>query len=104
MPSVMRLINTDKLQLEEFVDSELPAYGIVSHTWGSHEATFEDFLKADRSKQGVNLAKIHAASQKAREDDLQYIWIDTCTAIEETHPTSQSGLVLMSQSYERRLH
>lgn len=35
----MRLINTTTLELEEFPGANLPAYAILSHTWGKDELT-----------------------------------------------------------------
>ena len=42
----MRLINTETLELHEFFDAAVPSYVILSHTWGSEEVTFQDWLYA----------------------------------------------------------
>ncbi|KAK3950019.1 hypothetical protein QBC32DRAFT_399802 [Pseudoneurospora amorphoporcata] len=36
----MRLINTEKLELQEFFESQAPSYAILSHTWEEGEITF----------------------------------------------------------------
>jgi hypothetical protein len=35
--AVMRLINTTTLQLQDFVDGDIPSYAILSHRWGKDE-------------------------------------------------------------------
>lgn len=42
--SVMRLINTTTLTIEEF-KSKHPPYAILSHTWGAEEVTFEEYTQ-----------------------------------------------------------
>lgn len=41
----MWLINTATLLLEEFFDSNIPKYAILSHRWGQSEPTFKDYTK-----------------------------------------------------------
>jgi len=38
----MRLINTENLKVVEFMDNKIPAYAILSHTWGKEEVAFQD--------------------------------------------------------------
>ncbi|KAJ9653327.1 hypothetical protein H2198_007469 [Neophaeococcomyces mojaviensis] len=72
----MRLIDTKSLCLHEFT-SQPPPYAILSHTWGSEEASFQDFTNGKfKSKAGHQ--KISKFCQKAAEDGWQYAWIDTC--------------------------
>ena len=77
----MRLLNTDTLQLELFMSEEKPQYAILSHTWGDEEITFED-VERGRSHLLANpkmaLRKVQESARIAREDNLAYIWIDTC--------------------------
>lgn len=42
----MRLINTRTLEIQEFFDTDIPRYAILSHTWGAEEVTFQDWLYA----------------------------------------------------------
>jgi hypothetical protein len=74
----MRLINAKTLQLEEFF-ADVPAYGILSHTWGLDEVTFTDFttnLEAAKAKSGF--VKIQRCIDQALMDDISYCWVDTC--------------------------
>ena len=63
----------------------IPPYAILSHTWGAddEEVTFEDLTNgAGTDKPGYE--KIRFCGEQARQDDLQYFWIDTCC----TSPTA----------------
>jgi hypothetical protein len=74
----MRLINCKTLQIEEFFGSNIPKYAILSHTWGSEEVSFTEFttdLKAARLKAGFR--KIDFTCRQAREEGLEYAWVDT---------------------------
>ncbi|KAI0418653.1 heterokaryon incompatibility protein-domain-containing protein [Xylaria grammica] len=78
----MRLINSKTLQLHEFEQSSpgIPRYAILSHTWGDDEVTFHDMTSkhpaALARKKGY--AKIWQTCRLAQQDNLEYVWIDTC--------------------------
>ncbi|KAI1418808.1 heterokaryon incompatibility protein-domain-containing protein [Xylaria sp. FL1777] len=78
----MRLINSRTLKFHEFEQSSssVPPYAILSHTWGEGEVTFRDMSsgspQAITRKKGY--AKITQTCRLARENDLEYVWIDTC--------------------------
>ena len=57
----------------------IPPYAILSHTWGADadEVTFED-LTNGTGKNKPGYEKIRFCGEQARQDDLQYFWIDTC--------------------------
>ncbi len=73
----MRLLNTISLQFEEFFDSQIPQYAILSHRWGDDEVTFQDFRKG-RKQDGQGYAKTIQCCNFARSRDHQWVWIDTC--------------------------
>lgn len=59
----------------------VPAYAILSHTWGKEEVTLQDVeADADRSKttSKAGWAKIRFCADQAAADRLQYFWVDTC--------------------------
>ena len=60
-------------------DDTIPPYAILSHTWGAdtEEVTFED-LTNGTGKDKPGYKKIRFCGEQARQDDLQYFWIDTC--------------------------
>jgi len=80
----MRLLTyTDDGKLSitaDLVDEDtMPPYAILSHTWGLDvdEVTFED-LASNAGKDKPGYKKIRFCEEQARQDGLQYFWIDTC--------------------------
>ncbi|KAI0008725.1 HET-domain-containing protein [Xylariaceae sp. FL0662B] len=79
----MRLLNTRKLELETF-QNERPPYAILSHTWGDDEAPFQTFTRQGRLKGSIarlrkrHFAKVIRSCKVARDNGLDWIWIDTC--------------------------
>ncbi|KAF5856574.1 hypothetical protein ETB97_007131 [Aspergillus alliaceus] len=83
----MRLLHTENLSFEEFTNTNLPRYAILSHTWGRDEATFEDLSHPSwNTKEGNGFEKIRRSCRLAQEDRIDYIWIDTC-CIDKTSST-----------------
>lgn len=72
----MRLINIQTKELEEFFESEIPAYAIISHRWSHDELTFKEVYKkrVDPNKQGYK--KLLKACEIAADCGLDYVWID----------------------------
>jgi len=56
-----------------------PPYAILSHTWGpdTEEVTFEDMTNGT-SKNKPGYEKVRFCGEQARQDGLEYFWIDTC--------------------------
>ncbi len=75
----MRLLNAKSKRLHEFFDKDIPPFAILSHVWDEEEVTYED-VKARwpwyRRKAGY--AKIRGSCQQALDDDIEYVWIDSC--------------------------
>ncbi|KAI0888157.1 HET-domain-containing protein [Annulohypoxylon maeteangense] len=75
----MRLINTSSLEFEEFHGDAVPPYAILSHTWvEGEEISFREFIDPNLStttKSGFH--KIKGACKIARQDGIDWIWIDT---------------------------
>jgi hypothetical protein len=76
----MRLLNVSTLQFQEFFDSEVPQYCILSHRWEGNETTYKDFLKG-RDSPGYrkitafcDFVKRHFNAKIGPE----WIWVDTC--------------------------
>ncbi|KAF2738199.1 HET-domain-containing protein, partial [Polyplosphaeria fusca] len=59
----------------------VPAYAILSHTWGEEEVSFQD-IEANGGKcesiSKAGWAKIQFCAEQAAVDGLQYVWVDTC--------------------------
>lgn len=79
----MRLINCDTLSFREFDSSQMPAYAILSHTWGDGEVTFEDFKSKKYNSMNAR-RKILETCRVASQNNLHYVWIDTCCINKES--------------------
>ncbi|KAF5351358.1 hypothetical protein D9758_008076 [Tetrapyrgos nigripes] len=84
----MRLIDTSTLELVNVaVKDGLPAYAVLSHTWGNpeEEVSFQDLLNhPEKAKQKIGYSKIERSCEVARKYGFQYIWIDTCCINKES--------------------
>ena len=76
----MRLINTETLEMDEFLDDRIPPYAILSHTWGhdSEELTLRNVEEREIANTGIGSIKLRGCCRQAKEDGLSYAWIDTC--------------------------
>jgi hypothetical protein len=65
---------------EDLVGNDpIPPYAILSHTWlaDTEEPTFEDLTNGTGEKK-LGYEKIRFCGEQARQDGLQYFWVDTC--------------------------
>jgi len=70
-----------EIVFREPTSSNVPAYAILSHTWGKEEVLFQDMeAGTDRSKtvSKAGWKKIQFCAKQAAVDGLQYFWVDTC--------------------------
>ena len=74
----MRLINARTYELEEFLESSVPPYAILSHTWESGEVLFNDMEDLERAEAKRGFVKLRYTCAQALKDHLQYAWVDTC--------------------------
>jgi hypothetical protein len=59
----------------------VPAYAILSHTWGQEEVLFQDMEDGADRKKTVNKRgwrKIKSCVKQSAADGLRYLWADTC--------------------------
>jgi hypothetical protein len=73
----MRLLNSTTFQFKEFLGSSLPAYVILSHTWGDEEVSFQD-MRTSQASNKAGFSKIKGCCAKAARDGYEWVWIDTC--------------------------
>ncbi|KIY02436.1 uncharacterized protein Z520_02575 [Fonsecaea multimorphosa CBS 102226] len=73
----MRLINTDTLELEEYFGSDIPAYAILSRTWGKGEVLFQDWIDRGLREAKPGYRKITMACNYASGHGHRYLWVDT---------------------------
>ena len=73
----MRLLHTATFRFEEFFDSNVPRYAILSHRWGDGEVTFQDF-DTGKEQTRSGFVKIKSCCSLAQSRGFEWIWIDTC--------------------------
>lgn len=63
-------------------DKDIPAYAILSHTWGDEEVSFEDWEALAKSPKRIlskkGYEKIDLACRQAVTEGLEWVWVDTC--------------------------
>ena len=89
-----------------FPDHDVPNYATLSHTWrGDHEVTFQDVInrpatgpdKDDRP----SFDKLYFCGQQAKEDRLQYFWVDTCCIDKLSSAELSEAINSMFRWYQR---
>jgi hypothetical protein len=76
---LLRLENDGGLSIREHAGKDIPAYAILSHTWGAddEEVTFKD-LAAGTGMSKTGYRKLTFCAKQAAKDGLQWFWVDTC--------------------------
>lgn len=75
---MFRLLNTTSLQLCSFIDDEVPPYAILSHRRVYGELNFKEWMSPkEDTNQKSGYKKIISACQRAFEDNLEWLWVDT---------------------------
>ena len=71
--------DSGELSLIERNSENLPAYAILSHTWGAddEEVTYQD-LEQGTGIHKPGYAKIRFCAEQADKDGLRFFWVDTC--------------------------
>src|ERR1700733_6351147 len=99
----MRLINcedTTNLFLIERFGGNIPPYAILSHTWGQDrdELTYKDMIEhTGQDKPGFH--KIKFCAEKACQDGLGYVWIDTCCINKDSSAELSEAIISMYRWY-----
>ena len=73
----MRLLHTKLLRFEEFFDSQIPKYAILSHRWGEKEVSFQGF-EVGKEQAWPGFVKIRNCCSLAESRGFDWVWIDTC--------------------------
>lgn len=79
----MRLLHTTDLRFEEFFDSDLPEYAILSHRWQNRqEVSYEEFLLTQKGDGAIRrkggYQKIKRFAQLVRDVyECEWCWVDT---------------------------
>ncbi|KAM7209952.1 CDC6, Cdc6-related protein, partial [Rhypophila decipiens] len=78
----MRLLSTDAFEKLSFTSFKTtpPPYAILSHTWeqnNEEEVLYEEVINGlGKGKRGYQ--KIEFCASQAKQDHIQYFWVDTC--------------------------
>ncbi|TGO45831.1 hypothetical protein BCON_0362g00080 [Botryotinia convoluta] len=70
-----------EIVFREPTSGNVPAYAILSHTWGEEEVAYQDLENGEDKNKIVNKAgwrKIQFCVKQAVVDGLEYIWVDIC--------------------------
>lgn len=87
--------------MEEFLGSRIPAYAILSHTWGEEEVSFAEFNSgADNVKGKAGYRKIDFTCIQALMDDIEYAWVDTCCIDKTSSAELSESINSMFRWYE----
>ena len=104
----MRLLKTDirgktlsGLVLEEFEGEDVPQYAILSHTWAEGQEVLFDDVQARRRPKPSGFDKIKGAAAQAKQDGLEYVWIDTCCINKASSAELSEAINSMYVWYER---
>jgi hypothetical protein len=93
----MRLLkynNTGELTITNFISKDIiPPYAILSHRWlaETEEPTFKDLTNRTRQEK-PGYEKLQFCGEQARQNDLQYFWVDTC-CIDKENPAELSQAI-----------
>ncbi|KAI0009866.1 heterokaryon incompatibility protein-domain-containing protein [Xylariaceae sp. FL0662B] len=102
----MRLLHAQTIQLEEFFDSNIPPYAILSHVWGkpNEEITFDDVKGSAAvmaAKKGYR--KLRNCCRQALRDELKWVWIDTCCINKSSSAELSEAINSMYQWYQNAM-
>lgn len=100
----MRLLKTDThngLTLQHFHDPDSrPRYAILSHTWGDDELLYDDVINKKYQTNWKGYRKVIGCCALARQQQLRYVWIDTCCIDKSSSAELQEAINSMFQWYQ----
>ncbi|OAL04617.1 hypothetical protein IQ06DRAFT_99519 [Phaeosphaeriaceae sp. SRC1lsM3a] len=98
---LLSLRDDGEFSLDEFLGSNIPAYAILSHTWGTkgEEVTYQD-LQQKTGKEKDGYRKLSFCGEQAAKDGLRYFWIDTCCIDKASSSELSEALTSMFRWYQ----
>jgi Heterokaryon incompatibility protein (HET) len=94
----MWLIEIKSMKLVLF-QGEPPPYAILSHTWGQHELSFQDFERGWSNAESTE--KIKHTCEQTLADRLDYVWIDTCCIDKSSSAELSEAINSMYRWYQK---
>jgi hypothetical protein len=104
--SLIRLLQRKpdgEIVFREPTSGEVPAYAILSHTWGEEEVIYQDLEKGKDKSKTVNKAgwrKLQFCAKQAAKDGLEYFWVDTCCIDKKSSSELTEAINSMYMWYE----
>jgi hypothetical protein len=92
-----------EIVFREPTSGDVPAYAILSHTWGKEEVIFQDIqVGADMSKimSKAGWRKIRFCAKQAAVDGLEYFWVDTCCIDKKSSAELSAAINSMFRWYQ----
>lgn len=82
---LLKRVRRHEYQLETF-NNDPPPYAILSHTWDEPSEVLYDDIVAGTGKGKAGFTKLEFCATKAAQDDLEYVWVDTCCINKRSEP------------------
>lgn len=86
--------------MEEFFDSHVPPYAILSHTWEQGEILFHDMSNVPDASKKYGFEKLRGACKLAKSQEYEWIWIDTCCIDKSSSAELTEAINSMFQYYQ----
>jgi Heterokaryon incompatibility protein (HET) len=89
---------------KDFVN-KAPPYAILSHTWGEDEdeVDFHDIENGSGTDK-IGYAKLQFCGKQAKNDGLEYFWVDTCCINKANHAELSEAITSMFRWYRDAQH
>ncbi|KAH8890045.1 HET-domain-containing protein [Thozetella sp. PMI_491] len=97
----MRLLHASTLKFQDFNESEVPEYAILSHTWKSGEEVSYGEMSSGYLPTKHGYAKITEACRLALEYGVQFAWVDTCCINKDSSAELTESINSMFRWYQR---
>ncbi|THV00724.1 HET-domain-containing protein [Dendrothele bispora CBS 962.96] len=97
-----RFIDTHTLNLVELDDTTVLSYAILSHRWlhGEEVVNHEYLHPFGKTLSKSGYQKIQAVCRQARQDNLRYVWVDTCCIEQGNHNDVAANITSMYAYYQ----
>lgn len=99
----MRLLETDKLEVDVVRDDAIPPYAILSHTWFDDEVSLQDMQSSNARhtpSKRRSLKKLIDAARLAASHGYSWMWIDTCCIDKTSSAELSEAINSMYKWYE----
>ena len=100
-----------QIKVLQFPPDKNTRYAILSHRWApdTEEVNYEEMVelanmnteKQDKIRKRVGYQKIHKSCEQAREDGLEWLWVDTCCIDKRSSTELSEAINSMYRWYEK---